>query len=491
MSSEFAPEYPSEQPEPRSNGLASLFASPFIWGTAATVAFYALIPVLPVDKALMQRYFCAHWILYAATWLFGTGMSILAFKSFKLFGERSALAFNLVRSRGLNAEPDWARRLELLQQGVQSLPQIVRRSILAQRYADVCEYLAARGNADTLEDHLKYLHDVSGERLHDSYAPIRTITWAIPILGFLGTVIGITMAIANITPDQLESSMSEVTGGLAVAFDTTALSLTLSMILVFASFVVERGEQQILSKVEALGMRDVAPIFHSGQRAPSSPFEFAEKQAAELLLAKTEKLVNWQTELWQESLDGLRSRWEQVVQKQQSDFSRTLQTGMEATLNRHVAELEAARATLATGFTTLSENLIKFVTETQQQSTRQHTETAEKISEVWEDVLSELRISRDEQAQQTERLMHSISNEILEWQTTLKEATHTGVGQVREIHTQGETLLKIMGSEVELTRLQRTLAENLDALRAVETFEKALHSLTAAVHMLTIKNRAA
>ncbi|MEI2659369.1 MAG: MotA/TolQ/ExbB proton channel family protein [Bifidobacterium adolescentis] len=51
---------------------------------------------------------------------------------------------------------------------------------------------------------------------------IRTITWAVPILGFLGTVIGITMAIANITPDQLESSLGEVTAGLAVAFDTTA-----------------------------------------------------------------------------------------------------------------------------------------------------------------------------------------------------------------------------------------------------------------------------
>lgn len=493
MSSDLAPEFQAPQPRDTTGSwAAALFKSSIIWGTLATIAFYAAIPLMPIDPKIMYRYFCSHWILYATTWLFGIGMAILLFKSLKLPSEQAAFRFNLIRNRGLEAEPDWEQRLDLLHQGVNNLPQRVRKSILAQRYADVCEYLGARHNGDTLEDHLKYLHDVAGERLHDSYALIRTITWAIPILGFLGTVIGITMAIANITPDQLEQSMSEVTGGLAVAFDTTALSLTLSMILVFVSFVVERGEQQILGKIEALGMRDIAPVFHAGSAAvAASPFEMAELHAAELLMAKTEKLINWQTDLWQQSLDGLRTRWEQVVQKQQTEFSRTLQTGMEATLHRHNEELGAARESLSTGFTTLSENLLKFSTDLQQQSAQQHSETAVKMTEVWEDVLNELRTSREEQAQQTERLMQSISDEVLEWQTTLKEATHSGAGQARELHSQGETLLKIMGEEAELTRLQRTLADNLDAIRAVETFEKALHSLTAAVHMLTIRNRAA
>ena len=418
-------------------------------------------------------------------------MAILVFKSFQLPTERSALAFNLTRGQALDAEPDWDRRLERLNQGLQNLPARVRGSVLAQRYADVCEYLGARRKTNSLEDHLKYLHDVAGERLHDSYALIRTITWAIPILGFLGTVIGITMAIANITPDQLEASMSEVTSGLAVAFDTTALSLTLSMILVFVSFIVERGEQQILSRVESLGMRDIAPVFHAGEQRELSPMDSAQQQASQLLLARTETLVNWQTDLWQDSLEGLRGRWEQVVQQQQSDFSRTLQTGMEATLQRHNSELANARETLSAGFSLLAENLIKSVTEIQQRSEQQHAETAAKISSVWQDVLGELRISRETQAAQTERLMHSISSEMLEWQTTLKEATYTGAGQAKEMQNQGQTLLKIMGEEVELNRLQRSLVDNLDLLRAVETFEKALHSLTAAVHMMTIKNRAA
>ena len=69
------------------------------------------------------------------------------------------------------------------------------------------------------------------------------------------------MSIANITPDQLESSLGQVTAGLAVAFDTTALSLALSMILVFATYLVERQEQGILDSVEDFAMQKLLALF--------------------------------------------------------------------------------------------------------------------------------------------------------------------------------------------------------------------------------------
>ena len=68
------------------------------------------------------------------------------------------------------------------------------------------------------------------------------------------------MAIANVTPEQLDSSLPEVTAGLAVAFDTTAQALTMSMLLVFATFLVERGEQSILNDVEQFGIDSLVPF---------------------------------------------------------------------------------------------------------------------------------------------------------------------------------------------------------------------------------------
>ena len=467
-----------------------LLSSPIIWGTAATWTFYMLIPLLPVQRDIMYRYFCSHWILYAEVWLFGIGMAILLLKSLVLPREHSAFDFNLVRNPTLLQEPDQDRRRALLERSVASLPARTRRSALARRYADICEYLSARPGTDSLEDHLKYLHDVAGERLHDSYALIRTITWAIPILGFLGTVIGITMAIANITPDQLETSMSEITSGLAVAFDTTALSLSLSMILVFVSFVIERAEQQILGDIEVTGMREIAPLLAPSSSA-GSPLMAAEQHAASSMLERTEQMIQWQTNLWQESLNGLRGRWEQVVQQQQAEFTQTIQTGLQATLTQHNQELTEARQELSESFSKLSSDLMMMVTEVQDRGRQHQAQTSQEIADLWGEVQGELRVLREDQASQIGNLVASISDDVLSWQTDLKAATHATTGQVRELHSQGETLLKIVGEEAELSRLQGTLSNNLEAIRAVETFEKALHSLTAAVHMLTIKNRAA
>jgi len=487
---ELSTPFQTQDQRPRSGWFLWLLSSPILWGTAGTVAFYMLIPMLPVHHDIMHRYFCSHWILYAEVWLFGIGMAMLALKALVLPRERSAFDFNLVRNPTLLQEPDQNQRRELLERSVGSLPARIRRSELARRYADICEYLAARPGTDSLEDHLKYLHDVAGERLHDSYALSRTITWAIPILGFLGTVTGITLAIANITPDQLETSMSEITSGLAVAFDTTALSLSLSMILVFVSFVIERAEQRILSEIEVTGMREIAPLLASSAPA-GSPFLLAEQQAAASMLERTEQMIQWQTNLWQESLNGLRGRWEQVVQQQQAEFTQTIQTGLQTTLTQHNQELTEARQELSECFSKLSSDLMMMVTEVQDRGRQHQEQTSQEITELWNEVQAELRMLREDQASQIGNLVTSISDEVQSWQTDLKAATHATTGQVRELHSQGETLLKIVGEEAELSRLQRTLANNLEAIRAVETFEKALHTLTAAVHMLTIKNRAA
>ena len=71
---------------------------------------------------------------------------------------------------------------------------------------------------------LRSLADQDSLTLEGSNALVRFITWAIPILGFLGTVLGITGAISGVTPEVLEKSLSTVTDGLSLAFDTTAVA---------------------------------------------------------------------------------------------------------------------------------------------------------------------------------------------------------------------------------------------------------------------------
>src|SRR5205085_5071560 len=112
------------------------------------------------------------------------------------------------------------------------------------------DFLKNRGSARGLDDQLRALADEDALALDGSYSLTRFITWAIPILGFLGTVLGITGAISGVTPEVLENSLSTVTDGLALAFDATALGLALTMTTMFLSFLVERAEQNILASVD-------------------------------------------------------------------------------------------------------------------------------------------------------------------------------------------------------------------------------------------------
>jgi biopolymer transport protein ExbB/TolQ len=91
-----------------------------------------------------------------------------------------------------------------------------------------------------------YLHEIDLR-----YNIPRYIIWLIPSLGFIGTVIGIMLALnyagdrANVqSPDMLY----HVTERLGVAFATTLLALVQASILVFIQNIVQGREESALNK---------------------------------------------------------------------------------------------------------------------------------------------------------------------------------------------------------------------------------------------------
>ena len=87
----------------------------------------------------------------------------------------------------------------------------------------------------SVEDELKYLADLDLDRQQQRYSLVRILIWATPMLGFLGNcfwgflkrLVGI-----NVGPDNdFQQMMDGLRGSLYVAFDTTALALTLSMVI--------------------------------------------------------------------------------------------------------------------------------------------------------------------------------------------------------------------------------------------------------------------
>lgn len=94
--------------------------------------------------------------------------------------------------------------------------------------------------------------DLKYGEMNTDYSIIRYITWLIPTLGFIGTVVGISQALAYAAAHDATSRtfLGELTGKLGVAFDTTLVALLMSAFLVFMLHLIESYEEKALAKLE-------------------------------------------------------------------------------------------------------------------------------------------------------------------------------------------------------------------------------------------------
>lgn len=460
-------------------------ASPWIWGGLATLGFYRVLPQIPLDQELLHRYFCGHPLEYAQAALFFVGMAALVGKLYRLTQEKQSAALPLP------AVPEGGEAVacaQAIRHGLAQLPGRLRRTWYADRLNDIADYLRGRRVADGIDEHAKHLAETCSNRHLDGYAQLQTIIWAIPILGFLGTVMGITLAIANVTPEQLDTSLNSVTGGLAVAFDTTAVALTESIVVVFAAFFIKRGEQRVLDTIEDKIFKGlVTPLAGAAQR--NSPMMEAETRAARELLTRTESLIETQTGLWRESVEGLRTRWTQTLDQQQQELSRALSGGVETSLSHHADLLSGLRGEFLQVYQGISDELRRQIEESREAQTAQQHQARQLWDQAWQQMQSDLHQERAARREESERVLALFSEQMAAASHQLAATTHAVESQMAAIGRQTELLSRVVGTEEQLAGLQQRLTENLEALHAAESLQETLHSLNAAIHLLTARAR--
>ncbi len=120
---------------------------------------------------------------------------------------------------------EYARQIEVLPAEDRGL--LVPRAVLAA--------LARFGATRNVQDASTVAHGIcqsEAERLDSELSMIRYIAWAIPAIGFIGTVRGIGDALSQ-AHKAVTGDISGVTEGLGVAFNSTLIALLLSILLMF------------------------------------------------------------------------------------------------------------------------------------------------------------------------------------------------------------------------------------------------------------------
>jgi hypothetical protein len=107
---------------------------------------------------------------------------------------------------------------------------------------------ATSRNGRDVADVVRTQADVDLGRLVSSMATVHYLAWAIPSIGFLGTVRGLagSLSLGGDTRREVALFLKEATGHLNVAFDCTLIALALSLVLMFFLHSVQREEEGLV-----------------------------------------------------------------------------------------------------------------------------------------------------------------------------------------------------------------------------------------------------
>ncbi|HLB54195.1 MAG TPA: MotA/TolQ/ExbB proton channel family protein [Gemmatimonadales bacterium] len=210
--------------------------------------------------------------------IFAVGASLLIVRFWTLRREHQAFRNDYIASlaaaRGapdglVIGEAERGQPLQAVRQIAEEYPGTL--PLLIRRLEAGSQRLAEGGDAAEVLAVMQAVADNDRKVTEGRYTLIRYLTWLIPTIGFLGTVIGIGQAIAGFSGVMaqvgrgggelqalLQPLLGSISSDLGVAFDTTVLALLLSALIVALASVVQSREEGLLSSIDDFAVRRFA-----------------------------------------------------------------------------------------------------------------------------------------------------------------------------------------------------------------------------------------
>ncbi len=404
---------------------------PLIIGLGAYTLFYFGVQQELISNEFVLRYFAGHAVCHLVTGMFFVGLAALAMKALEVLSQIMATEQVDLEEPPEGGQPieDCSRLLDYLQ----TLSSRVRRSYFGRRLSDAIEFVDRKQSAEGLDDELKYLADLDVARQQESFSLVRILIWATPMMGFLGTVIGITMALEefgrqDFENDNLSGAMEVLLSGLYVAFDTTALALSLSVVMMFIQFLIDRFETQLLETVDGrIGEHLVGRFEQIGGGA--DPHLQSIERMSRSVVKSSEELVKRQSEIWKSTISSAHQHWSQLTGATGEQLQGALTNSLDQSLERHGERMQQVE-----------------------------TRSAEQFQQRWGQL-----------------------------QAGLAENARAMYEQQQELIKQGEIMKQVVQSTGEVIKLEDVLNENLKALAGSQNFESTVMSLSAAIHLLNAR----
>jgi hypothetical protein len=200
---------------------------------------------------------------YAVMFLFFWSLAILTFKWLKLRFQWKSLDVRVIPN-----EPGFTLSTATVGRVLDHIHDCVddpRHFVLFNRIVVALSNLRNLGHVGDVDEIMRSQASQDESAMETSYALLQGFVWAIPVLGFIGTVLGLSWAIGEFSGvlgdagdiGQITSALKGVTGGLATAFDTTLVALVAALCIQMLMTVLKKEEEEFLDAAMEFGIRNV------------------------------------------------------------------------------------------------------------------------------------------------------------------------------------------------------------------------------------------
>ena len=236
----------------RVNSLASA-----ILGAVLTLVFYGVMVAIPsgtmaagFSDLFLKQGPIPFFIVFFSAW----SLAILFIKSRKLKYQRKTLAYRIIPR-----DTDFilsAGTGELVSNNIAQHVDHSKNFVLFNRIEVALSNLQNLGQVGDVGDILINQGNQDEAALDTSYSLLSGFIWAIPVLGFIGTVLGLSSAIGGFGEvlesakdiEQIKTELKSVTAGLSMAFVTTLQALAAALVLQLLTTFLKKGEEEFLEE---------------------------------------------------------------------------------------------------------------------------------------------------------------------------------------------------------------------------------------------------
>jgi len=178
------------------------------------------------------------------------GLIVLSYKLFQVSRERQLLKQDFVRVQpgeriipedafdrykelrpAMGREPRWRERL---------LPECILAALLR---------FHATASIQDASNAVKERAEIAADQLDSSLSLVRYIAWAIPAIGFVGTVRGIGDAL-SFAEQAIKGDISALTANLGLAFNSTFVGLMLCIVLMYVLHIVQSQQESFVIETQ-------------------------------------------------------------------------------------------------------------------------------------------------------------------------------------------------------------------------------------------------